>query len=485
MFAGKTFALCEEYIAGWFSFFPAAHLTPYIGIHSVPPSSSVLLRSGKHAVRKYWDFDPCKRIRYRTDVEYEEHFRTVFGEAVRRRLRSDSPILAELSGGMDSSSIVCMADTIIVRGAAETPRLDTLSYYNDSEPNWNERPYFAKVEEKRGVTGCHIDVGKQESFKFENDSDRFAATPGSGGGRPNEASRQLAARMASQANRVVLSGIGGDEVMGGVPTPTPELLDLLARARFRTLAHQLKVWALNKRKPWFHLFFGAARGFFPPALVGVPKHKRPAPWLNSGFVNRNRSALQGYQTRLKLFSPLPTFQENVSTLQVLQRQLSCDVLSPDLLCEKRYPYLDRGLLEFMYSVPREQLVRPGQRRYLMRRALVGIVPDELLNRKRKAFVARAPLAAIWAEWTRLSELSQHMVSSALSIVEAKAFLEALQTARQGQEVPTVTVMRTLGIERWLRHLKDWNFFSLPTFFDSRTELTEGEAGVELTTEVRT
>ena len=139
----------------------------------------------------------------------------------------------------------------------------------------------------------------------------------------------------------------------------------------------------------------------------------------------------------------------------------------------------------MYSVPREQLVRPGQRRYLMRRALVGIVPDELLNRKRKAFVARAPLAAIWAEWTRLSELSQHMVSSALSIVEAKAFLEALQTARQGQEVPTVTVMRTLGIERWLRHLKDWNFFSLPTFFDSRTELTEGEAGVELTTEVRT
>ena len=60
---------------------------------------------------------------------------------------------------MDSSSIVCMADTIIARGAAETPRLDTISYYDDSEPNWNERPYFTKVEEKRGRTGCHIDVG--------------------------------------------------------------------------------------------------------------------------------------------------------------------------------------------------------------------------------------------------------------------------------------------------------------------------------------
>jgi asparagine synthase (glutamine-hydrolysing) len=126
LFAGRSFALCEEYIAGWFSFFPAAHLTPYIGIHSVPPSSSVTVRTGKHTIRKYWDFDPAKSIRYRTDAEYEEHFHAVFGEAVRRRLRSDSPILAELSGGMDSSSIVCMADTIIARGSAETPRLDTV-----------------------------------------------------------------------------------------------------------------------------------------------------------------------------------------------------------------------------------------------------------------------------------------------------------------------------------------------------------------------
>src|SRR6266851_2335656 len=192
LLAGKTFALCEEYIAGWFSFFPAVHLTPYVGIHSVPPSSSVLIRNGKQTISKYWDFDPDKKIRYRTDAEYEEHFRAVFADAVRRRLRSDSPILAELSGGMDSSSIVCMADTIIARGSAETPRLDTLSYYNDSEPNWDERPYFTKVEEKRGRTGCHIDVSKQESFQFELANERFAATPSSGG-RLSDAAKEYAA----------------------------------------------------------------------------------------------------------------------------------------------------------------------------------------------------------------------------------------------------------------------------------------------------
>src|SRR5229473_489869 len=456
LFAGKTFELCEEYIAGWFSFFPAAHLTPYAGIHSVPPSSSVVIRPGKHTVSKYWDFDPSKRIRYRTDGEYEEHFRAVFAEAVRRRLRSDSPILAELSGGMDSSSIVCMADTIMARGSAETPRLDTVSYYNDSEPNWNERPYFTKVEEKRGRAGTHIDVSKQESFQFEpGDNGHFAATPGSGGGRPNEASRQFAACMTSQGNRVVLSGIGGDEVMGGVPTPTPELEDLLARAQFGALAHQLKVWALEKKKPWFHLFFEAARGFFPPALVGVPKHKRPAPWLNASFVQRNRSALQGYETRLSLFGPLPTFQENLSTLQGLQRQLGCDALSADLPREKRYPYLDRGLLEFMYAVPRDQLVRPGQRRSLMRRALVNIVPAELLNRKRKAYVARAPMASIATDCLCLAELGQQMFSSALQIVETNKLSDVLQKARQGQEISVVQLMRTLAIECWLQQLRLW------------------------------
>jgi asparagine synthase (glutamine-hydrolysing) len=455
LFAGKTFALCEEYIAGWFSFFPAAHLTPYIGIHSVPPSSSVHIRPGKHTTSKYWDFDPGKRIRYHTDAEYEEHFRAVFAEAVRRRLRSDSPILAELSGGMDSSSIVCMADTIIARGTAETPRLDTVSYYDDSEPNWNERPYFTKVEEKRGRTGTRIDVGKQELFKLEFDNDRFAATPGSGGGRPSEASRQFATCMTSQGNRVVLSGIGGDEVMGGVPTPIPELEDLLARAQFQTLAQQLKVWALNKRKPWLHLLFETLRGFCPLALVGVPKWKQPAPWLNAAFVKRNPAALNGYETRLKILGALPSFQENLSTLDGLRRQLICSPLPCEPLYEKRYPYLDRGLLEFICAVSREQLVRPGHRRSLMRRALANIVPGELLNRNRKAYVARSTMAGIAAEWPGLVEISHQMAGSSLGIVEADRFLESLQRARNGQEIPMVTLMRTLGVECWLKSAVRW------------------------------
>jgi asparagine synthase (glutamine-hydrolysing) len=452
LLAGKGFTLEEEYIAGCLSFFPATHLTPYVGIHSVPPSSSVLIRAGKHTVSRYWDFDPGKRICYNKVGEYEEHFRTVFVESVRRRLRSDSPILGELSGGIDSSSIVCVADTIIASGVAETPRLDTISYYDDSEPNWNERPYFTKVEEKRGRTGCHIDTRSREFFKFEYEIDCFAATPALGA-RSGEVAKQFEACVASRGNRVVLSGIGGDEVTGGVPTPTLELTDLLAKARFKMLAHQLKVWALNKRKPWSHLLYETARGFFPPVLAGVSKYRKPAPWLNANFIKRNRAALHGYESRLKLFGPRPSFQDNLSTLDMLRRQLECSALVSNPTYEWRYPYLDRNLLEFLYAVPREQLVRPGQRRSLMRRALLEIIPDELLNRKRKAYLARAPMKAISTKLVSLVQGGQQMVSTSLEIIEGEGLRTALQKIHQGREVSLVPLIRTLSLEFWLRGLR--------------------------------
>ena len=232
LFGEKTLALDEEYLAGLVSFFPAAHRTPYLGIHAVPPSSFVLLRPGECTVEKYWDFDPAKQICYPADADYQEHFRSVFAQAVKRRLRSDRPVLAGLSGGMDSSSIVCMADAVLAHGAAETPRLDTVSYYNDSEPDWNERPYFTKVEERRKRTGCHIQVGTPESAKLASEPEPFAPAPFSRR-RSSKRTREFKACLASQGNRVVLSGIGGDEFMGGVPTPVPELMDLLREGNSR------------------------------------------------------------------------------------------------------------------------------------------------------------------------------------------------------------------------------------------------------------
>jgi asparagine synthase (glutamine-hydrolysing) len=446
---GKTFALEEEYIAGWLSFFPATHLTPYAGIHSVPPASFVLVRAGTQTVCKYWDFNPAKRVHYRSDAEYEEHFRTVFAQSVQRRLRSHSPVLAELSGGMDSSAIVCVADSLIAEQAAESPRVDTVSYYNTSEPNWNEHPYFERVEERRGRTGCHINFDSPDLYDFELANNRFAATPEFCGRCP-EVEAKLGAWMLTRKNRALLSGTGGDEVTGGVPTPIPELGDLLAARRLGTLAGCLRAWALHQRKPWFHLLFEALRRFCPPAIVARPMHQRPAPWLDPQFVRRYRDAFHGYESRWKVFGAPPSFQENLATLDAMRRQLACTAAPTEILWEKRYPYLDRDLLEFLYAIPREQLVRPGQRRSLMRRALVGIVPQEILDRKRKAFVIRAPMAAVAAASSKLMEMSVSMISSSLAIVDAGRFRETISAVVRGQEVTMTALMRTLSLECWLR-----------------------------------
>src|SRR6267154_790795 len=157
LLSNDKFHIDDNYIAGYLAHNPDAHLTPYLEIREVPPGQFVRIRNSKAVVERFWRFDPKSRIRYKTDAEYEEHFRHVFRQSVHRRLRSDSPILGELSGGLDSSSIVCMADDILSKEGAETPRLDTLSYYDKTEPGGEDWTYFQKVEAKRGRAGTHID----------------------------------------------------------------------------------------------------------------------------------------------------------------------------------------------------------------------------------------------------------------------------------------------------------------------------------------
>lgn len=451
LFAGHPFELQEEYVAGWFMGFPAAHLTPYQGIHSVPPSTFVRLTLGKQTIHTYWDFDPTKTTRYRMDDEYEEHFRTVFAQSVRRRLRADSAVLAELSGGMDSSSIVCMADKIARDESSDAPRVDTVSYYDDTEPHWNERPYFAIIEAQRDRAGCHIDMGRERPFDFQFDTEPCVGLTLEEGPDSTPAA-QLTEYMASRGHRVILSGIGGDEVTGGVPTPLPELEDLIASAQFGKLASHLRAWSLRQRKPWIHLLVDAIRSFCPPAWLGFDHGKRLAPWMHPDFVERNRRALVGYQRRLRLSGPLPSFQENLSTFEILRGQIGCVNLPCSPTYERRYPYLDRDLMEFIFAIPRAQLVRPGQTRSLMRRALRGIVPDQILFRKRKAYAVRGDIVDLEKAAHQLTNASELMVSL-WGIVDPAVLLKSLQNVGRGGSNPNVNLTRTLGVELWLRTLQ--------------------------------
>jgi asparagine synthase (glutamine-hydrolysing) len=450
--AGHRFGLSREYLAGWFGLFPASHLTPYEGIYSVPPASYVLVRENSVSVREFWQFASGKTLVYSSDADYEEAFRELFEQAVRRRLRSHLPVLAELSGGMDSSSIVCMADRILTAQASPAPRLDTISYHSSVEPNWNELPYVEKVEEQRGKRGFRLEVGTNDAFRFDSEPGHFMATPGSlhSGGR---CGREFSKILRENGNRVLLSGIGGDEVLGGAPSPAPMLGELLAKGRLRSFCKQLVAWALVLRKPAYSGLLETLAPFFRDESGTRSVH--PPSWLCQGFLNRNSSAVRGYPQRTHFFGPRPTFQECLGTVEALRRQLSCYPLTAEPAYHKCYPYLDRDLLEFLFAIPQDQLLRPHQRRSLMRRALAGIVPQELLQRKRKAFVIRGPLMAISSELATLEAAAQEMISASLGIVDSRALVATLQEARAGGQVIVTSLLRVFAIERWFRNVAHW------------------------------
>jgi asparagine synthetase B (glutamine-hydrolysing) len=216
------------------------------------------------------------------------------------------------------------------------------------------------------------------------------------------------------------------------------------------------------RKTRFPLLWEAIRGFLPPSRIGAQKEMNAVLWFRLAFVDRNRAPLSRYPSRLKLFGPLPSFQDDVAGLDVLRRLVAYDGLRSHLLCDVRYPYLDRDLLEFAFAIPREQMVRVGQRRSLMKRALVGIVPDELLRKRKTAPASQDPSNKRSTEWPTSTEIAQLVGSAFTDIVELDQFLPALEKARRNEEVPIRSLRRILTLLSWLHHLAINGVLATPT-----------------------
>lgn len=444
----KPFQFEREYAAGWLCFTPAVHLTPYSGLHSVCPSTFVRITPQSLTTQKFWGFDPYKKLAYRSDGEYEEHFRAAFTESVRRRLRSDAPVLAELSGGLDSSSIVSLADRLIEQRIAETPRLDTVSYFDDSEPCWDERPYFSLVERLRSRQGLHIDFGPEDPLRQTPETNWPEPLPAAC--HFTKGREEFQEFLAANKSRVLLSGIGGDEITGGNPNPLPELADLLRTLQIRKFASQLKIWAIHQKRPWFHIFTATVRSMLASGLGSVPMHSKPPKWLCPHFMRSYRTALAGYRHRASLFGPLPSFQERILTLEALRRQLGCSTSLREALCEVRYPFLDRGLLEFLFAIPPNQLIRPGQRRSLMRRSLTGVVPDEILHRRRKAYISRKSRTTLAKHANELSARLPFMSLARFGIIEPAGLAASLEAVQRGSGDGIVHLVRAFLLEGWLQ-----------------------------------
>jgi asparagine synthase (glutamine-hydrolysing) len=343
-----------------------------------------------------------------------------------------------------------MADDIIAKGEVQVPRMDTISRYDPEEPGGDERPYFSRVEAKRGRTGYHVDVSKDpKSFPLQ--FHQFIATPGSMGNTPPNPNDDATALQRRFDARVLLSGIGGDEFMGGVPDPKPLLADLLMQFRLRKFANQLIAWSLVKKKPWIQLLFQSLMLLLPLSLrTRLRKENEPESWLDAQFTSRYRIAMRRLAWAENLGFGLPTQRDHAQSLVGMARQMGV-VVPPLWGCqEKRYPYLDRCMVEFIVSIPADQLLRPGQRRFLMRQALSNLLPPEVLSRATKSTTARAYMATFDKQWSQLENLFRSPVSSSLGYINASGFRGALAAAKNGNSPHLIQLLRGLSLELWLQ-----------------------------------
>src|SRR5205823_2111974 len=96
---------------------------------------------------------------------------------------------------------------------------------------------------------------------------------------------------------------------------------------------------------------------------------------------------------------LPSTRDSIESLITLTRQMTQTQPST---AEVSYPFLDETLVEFLISIPANQLLRPGERRSLMRRALKDVLPQELVSRRTKTMVGRSPMLSLQENWDKLS-----------------------------------------------------------------------------------
>jgi asparagine synthase (glutamine-hydrolysing) len=444
---GDRFSLCDQYVADRLASDPDANLTPYREIYSVPPAAFVRITRSASSIYTYWTFNSTLRTRYKTDAEYEEHYRQLFRQAVRRRMRARSPILVGVSGGFDSSSIICMADDIMAKEGAQTPSVETLSLCDsrDAEEEGDFR-YLTAVEEKRGRTGFHLDLAFSEALAFEHCE--FVANPNWGNRLDFKAG--LSSFLRERDHRVLLSGEGGDEVNGQPLDPRVQLAELLLQLRFFEFPKQLLAWSLLIRKrPLIQLFFQTLLQFAPPSVCRrLTDRGKLEPWINRRFAKHHRMSVRQMEMAKGLWLLRPSVRDAVQTITVLSRRATCS--GPSVL-EMRYPYLDQNLLQFLTSIPLDQLLRPGQRRSLMRRSMVHLLPAEVFGRKSKANFDHGFITSLNTHWDEVEYIFRAPLSARLGYVDGREIREALHAMKSGKCPTHVTrLLHAICLEVWLR-----------------------------------
>jgi asparagine synthase (glutamine-hydrolysing) len=247
----------------------------------------------------------------------------------------------------------------------------------------------------------------------------------------------------------MLNGTGGDEMNAQALDPLIPLADLLARFRFREFAKQLVAWSLVTRRPFIQLLFASMLEVLPLRLrARLTERGKVQPWVSPQLAKKYAISARQLEDVKGVWFWRPGPRDAMQTITTMSRDLT--YAAPSSL-EQRYPYLDQQLVEFLTTIPFDQLIRPGERRFLMRRALSRLLPLEVLQRKTKVSNARCYPITVEKHWQRIEEALISPLSSQLGYLDGNGLRLDLLTLKHGQ-IPNhlVRLLKALSLEFWLR-----------------------------------
>ena len=375
-FLGEVLACCPTTVTE----------TLWDGVFSLAPGGAMTVDAGGKRRAWRWYTGPFPDVHCRDDREYEEGFRHLLTQAVQSSLRSIGPVAFDLSGGLDSSSLVCLAAELQRTGRTATA-MQPFSLVFPGEPQ-DESVWIDQVAAHTGQSVVRVTPPPYDWGLWRRESWESRDLPL----RPNAATRRVVlAAMQERGCRVVVGGEGGDDWLRGSHAHWP---DLLRRGRWAKLwqeARTSEAVPLSPRRT-LRRFLGA--GVLP--LVSRPERERllygrllgeVPPWIAPEWARAICLA-----DRLRAVPALPPalsgmgrrwlYGQNLGRTALTQPAM--DRLNAQLGMEQRNPLHDRRLFEFILGLPGDQMRRDGWRKSLLRRALQGTVPDAVRLRRDKA-----------------------------------------------------------------------------------------------------
>ena len=356
-------------------------------VEKLAPGHFLIFKNGAVQTEKYWDFDYLKPTNIKTEAEYVEVLREKIKDAVAVRLISEVPLGAFLSGGVDSSTIVAMMSQI-----SDAP-VKTFSI-GFNEDSFSELKYAKKIAEHFGtehhefiVTPDLIDIADELIEHFDEPFADSSSLP-----------TFMVSKMARKFVTVVLSGDGGDELFAGY---TRYVIDK-KRSGLANLPKALRTGVLRRVSE--KLSHGA-RGKNYLYNISLDPLDRYIDSVSHFNEPQKRSLYsEDFQARLnggfgageRIFKQ---FAESVETGNAIDNLLYLDsktYLPGDILTkvdrmsmanslEARVPLLDHKLIEFVMNIPPELKMKGLETKYILKKAMEGIVPREILYREKQGF----------------------------------------------------------------------------------------------------